>query len=79
MCLAIGAAAAFALARVRLWPKRASAAVAVGVRWTLPGGELLRVEALGAHVFHVGAGLALAALLIVCGLFYGPPAEPDKI
>ncbi|MGE3147938.1 MAG: DUF2339 domain-containing protein, partial [Pseudorhodoplanes sp.] len=77
--LAIVTAAAFALARFRLWPKLAIAAVAFGFLWTLPGFELLRVEALGAHVFHVGAGLALAALLIVCGLFYGPPAEPDKI
>jgi len=38
-----------------------------------------QVDALAAHLFHVVAGFALAAALIVSGLLYGPSAEPGKI
>jgi uncharacterized membrane protein len=77
--LAIVTAAAFALARLRLWRWLAITAVAFGAFWTLPGIEYPHVEALTAHLFHVIAGLALAAALIVSGLFYGPTAAPGKI
>src|SRR4029079_17232095 len=45
----------------------------------LPGTDIDPVEALGAHVFHALAGFALAAALIVAGLFYGPPAENGRV
>src|SRR4029079_15828616 len=32
-----------------------------------------------AHLFHVVAGYALSAGLIVSGLFYGPSSEPGKV
>ena len=47
--------------------------------WALPGILDGRVDALGAHVFHVVVGFGLAALLIVSGMLYGPPAEPGRI
>ena len=31
------------------------------------------------HVFHVIAGFVLAALLVVCGFMFGPPAEEGQI
>ena len=37
------------------------------------------VDALPAHAFHIVVGFGLAALLIVSGLLYGPPAEPGRI
>ena len=76
--LAIVTAAAFALARMRLWRWLAIAAVALGALWTLPGVDYPHVDALGAHLFHVIAGFALAAALIVSGLLYGPSVEPGK-
>jgi len=77
--LAVVMAAAFALARMRLWRWLAVTATAMGVLWTWAGAEPDHVEALNAHLFHVVAGFALAAALIVSGLKYGPPAEPGKI
>ena len=72
-------AAAFALARLRLWRWLAITAVVLGALWTLPGITNAGVDALGAHLFHVIAGFALAAALIVSGLLYGPDDEPGKI
>ena len=63
--LAVVTAAAFALARMRLWRWLAITAVAFGVLWVLPGISYPHVDALGAHLFHVVAGFALAAALIV--------------
>jgi uncharacterized membrane protein len=77
--LAVVTAATLALARVRLWPGLAFAAVAFGFAWTLAGLDIWLVEALAAHLFHVVAGFALVAGLIVSGLLYGPPAEPGKV
>ncbi|MBI3703982.1 MAG: DUF2339 domain-containing protein, partial [Rhizobiales bacterium] len=77
--LAIVSAAAFALARLRLWRWLAITAVVLGALWTLPGVDYPNVEALTAHLFHVLAGFALVAALIVSGLLYGPSAEPGKI
>jgi len=76
--LAIVTAAAFALARARLWPWLAIGAVALSVLWTFAGigAEL---DAPGAHAFHVLAGLALVSLLVVAGLVYGPDASPGRI
>lgn len=77
--LAVVMAAAFALARMRLWRWLAVTATALGVLWTWAGAGPDHIEALTAHLFHVVAGFALAAALIVSGLKYGPPAEPGKI
>ncbi len=77
--LVVVSAAAYALARMRLWRWLALTAVTFGFFWILPGIENLGTEILSAHAFHAVAGYALAAALIVCGLFYGPPAEPGRL
>ena len=77
--LAVVTAAAFALARFRMWRWLAIAAVAFSALWTLPGMGVVSVDALGAHAFHVIVGFALAAALIVAGLWYGPSALPGHI
>ena len=77
--LAIVSAAAFALARIRLWRWLAITAVALGALWTIPGVQYPNVDALAAHLFHVIAGFALVAAMIVSGLLYGPSAEPGKV
>lgn len=77
--LAIVTAAAFALARMRLWRWLAITAVVFGFLWTLPGIDYPEVEALSAHLFFAIAGFALAAALIVSGLWLGPDAEPGEI
>lgn len=77
--LAIVTTAAFALARMRLWRWLAITAVVLGFLWTLPGIDYPEVEALGAHLFFVIAGFALAAALIVSGLWLGPDAETGEI
>jgi uncharacterized membrane protein len=77
--LAVVTAAAFSLARVRMWRWLAIAAVVFSAGWTLPGVGIVSVDALGAHLFHVVTGFALAAALIVAGLFLGPDAEVGRI
>ena len=72
-------AAAFALARFRMWRWLAITAVAFSALWTLPGMDVVGVDALGAHTFHVIVGFALAATVIVAGLCYGPSALPGHI
>ncbi|MGZ3350563.1 MAG: DUF2339 domain-containing protein, partial [Xanthobacteraceae bacterium] len=53
--------------------------VAFSALWTLPGLGVISVEALGAHVFHVVIGFALASALIVAGLWLGPDALPGRV
>lgn len=77
--LAVVTAAAFALARARLWRWLAITAVVFGVLWMFPGIDDFMRDALAPHTFHGVVGFALAAALIVSGLFYGPPAEPGKV
>jgi uncharacterized membrane protein len=77
--LAVVTAAAFALARARLWRWLAITAVVFAVFWMLPGIDDFMRDALIPHVFHGVVGYALAAALIVSGLLYGPPAEPGKV
>ena len=77
--IAVVNAAAFALARFRMWRWLAIAAIVLGALWTLPGIQADSVAALGAHVFHALAGFALVATFLVCGLFYGPPAVPGAV
>jgi uncharacterized membrane protein len=75
--LAIVTAAAFALARLRLWRWLAVAALAFGLFWALP--DIALAGAAAPHLFHAAAGFALAALLIVAGLWFGPAAVPSRI
>ena len=77
--LAVVTAAAFVLARMRMWLGLAIAAVAFGFFWTLPGIHNTTVDALAPHLFHVIAGFALVAAIIVSGLLYGPEAKPGEI
>ncbi|WP_315757074.1 MULTISPECIES: DUF2339 domain-containing protein [unclassified Bradyrhizobium] len=76
--LAIVTAAAFALARVRLWRWLAMTTIGLSFLWTLPGLDA-GVEAVAPHVFHVAVGFALAALIVVCGFMFGPAAENDEV
>jgi uncharacterized membrane protein len=75
--LAVVTAAAFALARARLWRWLAITAVVFAFLWSLPG--IADAGTLAPHAFHVAACYALAALLIVSGLLYGPSADPGEI
>jgi uncharacterized membrane protein len=77
--LAVVTAAAFALARVRMWRWLAVTAVVFSTLWSLPGLDVVGVDALGAHAFHVIVGFALVAALIVAGLLFGPDASPGRI
>jgi uncharacterized membrane protein len=76
--LAIVTAAAFGLARIRLWRWLAVTTIVFALFWTFP---CLQCEPsmVGPHAFHVIAGFILAALLVVCGLLFGPPAEEGRI
>jgi uncharacterized membrane protein len=76
--LAIVTAAAYGLARIRLWRWLAVTTIVLVTLWTFPG--LQTGSAMVApHAFHVMAGFILAALLVVCGFMFGPPAEPGRI
>ena len=76
--LAIVTAAAFALARIRLWRWLAVTTIAFALLWTFPclqcGSSMV-----GPHAFHVIAGFILASLLVVCGFIFGPPADEGRI
>ncbi|MET0688727.1 MAG: DUF2339 domain-containing protein [Methyloceanibacter sp.] len=75
--LAVVTAASFALARARLWRWLAFTAVVASVLWVFPGiGDLQQVAP---HGFHLASGFALAALLIVSGLIFGPEARQGEI
>jgi uncharacterized membrane protein len=76
--LAIVTAAAFGLARVRMWRWLAVTTIVFALLWTFP---CLQCGApiVAPHAFHVIAGFILAALLVVCGFMFGPSAEPGEI
>jgi uncharacterized membrane protein len=76
--LAIVTAAAFGLARIRLWRWLAVTTIAFALLWTLPCLQC-GLSMVGPHAFHVMAGFILAALLVVCGFTFGPPAEEGRI
>jgi uncharacterized membrane protein len=76
--LAVVTAAAFGLARIRLWRWLAVTTIVLATLWTftcLQCGPSM----VGPHTFHVIAGFILAALLVVCGFMFGPPAEQGRI
>ena len=76
--LAIVTAAAFALARIRLWRWLAVTTIAAALLWTFPCLDC-GPSMVAPHDFHVIAGFVLAALLVVCGFLFGPPAEEGRI
>jgi uncharacterized membrane protein len=76
--LAIVTAAAFALARARLWRWLAVTTIVFAILWALPCLDC-GPSMVGPHIFHVIAGFVLAALLVVCGFMFGPPGDAGKI
>src|SRR4051794_22711410 len=76
--LAVVTAAAFGLARIRLWRWLAVTTIVLAVLWTFPCLQC-GPSMVAPHVFHVTAGFVLAALLVVCGFMFRPPAEPGRI
>jgi uncharacterized membrane protein len=76
--LAVVTAAAFGLARIRLWRWLAVTTIVFAVMWTFPCLQC-GPSMVGPHAFHVIAGFVLAALLVVCGFMFGPPAEQGRI
>lgn len=75
--IAIVTAAAFALARARLWRWLAVTTIAFGLLWMLVGID--ETGTLGAHGFAAIASFVLAALLVVTGFMFGPSAEPGRV
>ncbi|RXH36808.1 membrane protein [Bradyrhizobium nanningense] len=76
--LAVVTAASFGLARIRLWRWLAVTTIAFAVLWLFPGLDTEQVQ-VAPHAFHVVAGFALAALLVVCGFMFGPAIEDGEI
>jgi uncharacterized membrane protein len=76
--LAIVTAAAFALARIRLWRWLAVTTIAFALLWAFPCLQC-GPSMVAPHAFHVIAGFILASLLVVCGLMFGPPADEGRI
>lgn len=76
--LAVVTAAAFGLARIRLWRWLAITTIVLSLLWAFPCMNC-GVEALGPHAFHAITGFVLAALLVVCGFLFGPQIEPGRI
>ncbi len=74
--LAVVTAAAYALARMRLWRWLAITAACFSLLWMLVG--LTLPEQIGPHAFHAVAGFALASAFIVAGLLYGPEAQRGR-
>jgi uncharacterized membrane protein len=77
--LTVVTAAAYALARFRLWRWLAITAAALSIAWMFVGIGDPRNGSLSAHAFYAAAGFGLAAVFIVAGLLYGPPAERGRI
>jgi uncharacterized membrane protein len=76
--LAVVAAASFGLARARLWSWLAVTTVALALIWIVPIFNFTLPD-VGPFAFHAISGFALAALLVVCGFLFGPPAEGDQV
>jgi uncharacterized membrane protein len=76
--LAIVTAASFGLARIRLWRWLAVTTIVFAVLWTFPCLQC-GPPMIAPHAFHVVAGFILAALLVVCGFMFGPPADQEQV
>ena len=77
--LTVVTAAAYALARFRMWRWLAITAAIFSILWTFVGMNDLRPGSLHAHAFSALAGFALAAVFLVPGLFYGPPETRGQV
>src|SRR5262249_39641560 len=77
--LAVVTAAAFGLARLRLWRPLAITAMAFGLFWALPGLLDWTAGSVAPFVFHAVAGFVLAAVIVVAGLFLGPESATGRI
>lgn len=75
--IAIVTAAAFGLARIRLWRWLAVTTIVFGTVWMLF--DIARPDTLGPHAFDIIASFALAALLVVAGFMFGPSSEPGRV
>jgi uncharacterized membrane protein len=76
--LAVVTAAAFGLARIRLWRWLAVTTIVFALVWTFPCLEC-GPSMVAPHAFHVAAGFTLAALLVVVGFMFGPAADNGRI
>src|SRR5712672_4114645 len=76
--LAIVTAAAFALARIRLWRWLAVTTIVFALLWTFPCLDC-GPPMIAPHLFHVIAGFILAALLVVTGFAFGPAAGEEQV
>jgi uncharacterized membrane protein len=76
--LAIVTAAAFGLARIRLWRWLAVTTIVFALLWTFPCLQC-GPSMIAPHAFHVMSGFVLAALLVVCGFMFGPPTDEGQI
>lgn len=76
--LAVVTAAAFGLARIRLWRWLAVTTIGFALFWLAPCLQC-GPSMIPPHAFHVIAGFALAAILVVCGFLFGPPHTPGEI
>ena len=77
--LAVVTAAAFTLARARLWRWLAVTAVVFGAFWAFPGCRTLPMHSTAPHVFYAVVCFALAAALIVPASRSDPTPSPTKI
>lgn len=75
--IAIVTAAAFGLARIRLWRWLAVTTIVFGALWMLV--DISWPDTLAPHAFDIIVSFALAALLVVAGFMFGPPAEPGRV
>lgn len=75
--IAIVTAAAFGLARIRLWRWLAVTTITLGAIWMLF--DIARADTLGPHAFDIIVSFALAALLVVAGFMFGPSAEQGRV
>jgi len=76
--LAVVTAASLGLARIRLWRWLAVTTLAFALFWTLPCLDC-GPSMVAPHLFHVIVGFLLVALLVVCGLLFGPAIEAEQI
>jgi uncharacterized membrane protein len=74
--LTVVTAAAYALARVRLWRWLAITAAAFSLAWMLVG--IAPPTEIVPTALYAIAGFALAATFIIAGFLYGPPAERGR-
>ena len=75
--IAIVTAAAFALARIRLWRWLAVTTIVFGAAWMLF--DIAKPNTLGPHAFDIIVSFALAAAMVVAGFLFGPSAEQGRV